>query len=55
MTEESFADSQDRLHSEMVRIWSRLLENSDFSIDDDFFDRGAIHSWRPSSCSNCGG
>lgn len=40
MTEESFADSQDRLHSEMVRIWSRLLENSDFSIDDDFFDRG---------------
>jgi oxalate---CoA ligase len=40
MTEESFVDSQDRLHSEMVRIWGRLLETSDFSIDDDFFDKG---------------
>ena len=40
MTEESFVDSQDRLHSEMVRIWSRLLETSHFSIDDDFFDKG---------------
>src|SRR5579871_2057713 len=40
MTEESLLDSQDRLHSEMVRIWSRLLETSHFSIDDDFFDTG---------------
>jgi acyl carrier protein len=40
MTEESFVDSQDRLHSEMVRIWSRLLATSHFSIDDDFFDKG---------------
>jgi len=40
MTEESLLDSQDRLHSEMVRIWSRLLETSQFSIDDDFFDKG---------------
>ena len=24
----------------MVRIWSRLLETSHFSIDDDFFDKG---------------
>ena len=40
MTEESFVNSQDRLHSEMIRIWSRLLETSDFSIDDDFFDKG---------------
>ena len=40
MTEESFVDPQDRLHSEMLRIWSRLLEIPDCSIDDDFFDRG---------------
>ena len=40
MTEESFVDPQGRLHSEMHRIWSRLLETSDFSIDDDFFDTG---------------
>jgi oxalate---CoA ligase len=37
---DSFIDSQDRLHSEMLRIWSRLLESSDLSIDDDFFDKG---------------
>ena len=40
MTVESFVDPQDRLHSEMLRIWSRLLESSDLSIDDDFFDKG---------------
>ena len=40
MTEESFVDSHDRLHSEMLRIWSRLLEIPDCSIDDDFFDKG---------------
>ena len=40
MTEESFVDSHDRLHSEMLRIWSRLLEIPDRSIEDDFFDKG---------------
>jgi oxalate---CoA ligase len=40
MTEESFVDSEDRLHSEMLRIWSRLLEIPNCSIDDDFFDEG---------------
>ena len=24
----------------LLRIWSRLLETSDLSIDDDFFDKG---------------
>jgi pimeloyl-ACP methyl ester carboxylesterase len=40
MTVQSIVDPQDRLHSEMLRIWSRLLESSDLSIDDDFFDKG---------------
>jgi len=40
VTVESFVDPQDRLQSEMLRIWSRLLESSDLSIDDDFFDKG---------------
>lgn len=40
MTEESFAEWQDRLHTGLLRIWTRLLETSDLSIDDDFFDKG---------------
>jgi hypothetical protein len=54
MTEETFGDGPDRLRSDILRIWSRLLETSDLSIDDVFLTRGAIHSWRRSSCSNCG-
>jgi len=30
----------DRLHSDILRIWSRLLGSPDLSIDDDFFDKG---------------
>jgi pimeloyl-ACP methyl ester carboxylesterase len=30
----------DRLHYDILRIWSRLLGSSDLSIDDDFFDKG---------------
>jgi len=40
MTEETFGDGPDRLRSDILRIWSRLLETSDLSIDDDFFDKG---------------
>src|SRR5271168_2193510 len=40
MTEETSVEGLDRLHSEILRIWSRLLETSDISIDDDFFDKG---------------
>ena len=40
MTAESSVGGLDRLHSEILRIWSRLLETSDLSIDDDFFDKG---------------
>jgi oxalate---CoA ligase len=40
MTAETFGDGVARLHSEILRIWSRLLEISDLSIDDDFFDKG---------------
>ena len=40
MTAESSVDGLDRLHSEILRICSRLLETSDLSIDDDFFDKG---------------
>jgi acyl-CoA synthetase (AMP-forming)/AMP-acid ligase II/pimeloyl-ACP methyl ester carboxylesterase/acyl carrier protein len=37
---EPFVGASDRLHSALLRIWSRLLETSDLSIDDDFFDKG---------------
>jgi len=40
MTGESYTDWLDRLHSEILRIFSTLLESSDLSLDDDFFDKG---------------
>ena len=40
MTAETPIEGLDRLHSEILRIWGRLLETSDLSIDDDFFDKG---------------
>ena len=40
MTAETPAEGLDRLHTEILRIWSQLLEISDLSIDDDFFDKG---------------
>jgi oxalate---CoA ligase len=40
MTGEIFVDEVDRLHSDILRIFSRLLESPDLSLDDDFFDRG---------------
>ena len=35
MTAEASVEGRDRLHSEILRIWSRLLETADLSIDDD--------------------
>jgi acyl carrier protein len=40
MTVETFGEAVDGLHSDILRIWRRLLESSDLSIDDDFFDKG---------------
>jgi oxalate---CoA ligase len=40
MTGEIFVDGVARLHSDILRIFSRLLESPDLSFDDDFFDRG---------------
>lgn len=40
MTTESSVDGLDRLRSDILRIWSRLLEAPDLTIDDDFFDKG---------------
>jgi oxalate---CoA ligase len=40
MMGETYDSRVDRLHSEILRIWERLLESSDLSIDDDFFDKG---------------
>ncbi len=40
MTEEIFVDGVDQLHSDILRIFSRLLESTDLCLDDDFFDRG---------------
>ena len=40
MMGETYDGRIDRLHSEILRIWERLLESSDLSIDDDFFDKG---------------
>ena len=40
MTAESSVEGLDRLSAEILRICSRLLESTDLSIDDDFFDKG---------------
>ena len=40
MTRESIAAGLDQLTSDILRICSRLLESTDLSIDDDFFDKG---------------
>ena len=40
MTEETFGDGLDQLHSDILRICCTLLESPDFSLDDDFFDKG---------------
>ena len=40
MTKESVVDGLDQLRSDILRICSRLLESTDLSIDDDFFDKG---------------
>src|SRR5271170_1993450 len=40
MDELSPALERDRLHADLLRIWSRLLQITDLSIDDDFFDQG---------------
>jgi len=38
MKAETFAEPA--LHADLLRIWSHLLETTDLSIDDDFFDKG---------------
>ena len=40
MTTELFVDGPGRLRSDILRICSRLLELTDLTIDDDFFDKG---------------
>ena len=40
MKAEIFAGAGPVLHADLLRIWSRLLETTDLSIDDDFFDKG---------------
>ena len=40
MTAEVFAGTEQRFHADLLQIWSRLLETTDLSIDDDFFDKG---------------
>ena len=40
MTRETFVDGLDQLRSDILRICSRLLESTDLTIDDDFFDKG---------------
>ena len=40
MTKESVVDGLDQLCSDILRICSRLLESTDLTIDDDFFDKG---------------
>ena len=40
MTSGSTVVGLNQLHSELLRIWSRLLESSNLTIDDDFFDKG---------------
>ena len=40
MKAEVFAGAGPVLHADLLRIWSRLLDTTDLSIDDDFFDKG---------------
>jgi acyl carrier protein len=40
MTSDGLTATSDRLHDDMLRIWRRLLQVDDLSIDDDFFERG---------------
>ena len=40
MTAETVGDQEESLRSEILRIWGGLLETSDLTIDDDFFDKG---------------
>ena len=40
MTAETPVEGMDRLHSEILGIFTQLLETPDLSIDDDFFDKG---------------
>jgi oxalate---CoA ligase len=40
MTGEAFGDRVHLLRLEILRICSRLLESTDLSVDDDFFDKG---------------
>jgi acyl carrier protein len=32
--------TEDRLHTELLSFWKRLLKTEDISIDDDFFEKG---------------
>ena len=32
--------ARDRLHADLLQIWTRLLETDQLSLDDDFFDKG---------------
>ena len=40
MKAEVFVGAEPVLHADLLRIWSRLLDTTDLSIDDDFFDKG---------------
>jgi len=40
MTAVSSVEAQARLQANLLQIWGRLLESTDLSIDDDFFDKG---------------
>ena len=40
MIAQTSVEGLDRLHSEILGVFGRLLEASDLSVDDDFFDRG---------------
>jgi surfactin synthase thioesterase subunit/acyl carrier protein len=40
MKAEVFLGKELRLHADLLQIWRRLLETTDLSIDDDFFDKG---------------
>jgi pimeloyl-ACP methyl ester carboxylesterase len=40
MTKEPVVDGLDQLRSDILRICSRLLESTDLTVDDDFFDKG---------------
>jgi surfactin synthase thioesterase subunit/acyl carrier protein len=40
MKGQSFVGAETRLHTDLLRLWSRLLESTNLSVDDDFFDKG---------------